>query len=226
MLLDHIWATVVPGQEWMTCVGRLAFPIFAFLAVEGYFHTHSFRGYALRLMLWAVISEVPFDLMYSGEVCFPYHQNVLWTLLLALLGIRMMEAVRADGKSWAYGLTAVAVVVLGWLVGSITMVDYYGAGVLTVFVFYFFRGRKWWCLAGQIVALFWINTVLLKGLFYTVTLFGVEFEFYRQSFALLALIPIWLYRGRQGCHSRAFHWACYAFYPVHMLVLEGIARLM
>ena len=90
MLSDHLWATLFLSQEWMTAVGRLAFPIFAFLAVEGYFHTHSFRRYALRMLLFAVLSEVPFDLMYSGTPFYPVHQNVIWTLLLGLLGIRAM----------------------------------------------------------------------------------------------------------------------------------------
>ncbi len=57
---------------WLTHVGRLAFPIFAFLAVEGYFHTRSFKRYALRMLLFAVLSEVPFDLMYGGTAFIPY----------------------------------------------------------------------------------------------------------------------------------------------------------
>ena len=99
------------------------------------------------------------------------------------------------------------------------MVDYYGAGVLTVFAFYIFRGRKWWCLLGQVLTLYWINVVLLGGLMYPIRLFGMEFELCQQGLALLALVPIWLYRGRQGCHSKPFQYACYAFYPVHMLLL-------
>ena len=91
MLMDHLWATIFPDQEWLTCAGRLAFPIFAFMAVEGYFHTHSFQKYALRLLLFAVLSEVPFDLMYGGTWFYPVHQNVIWTLLMGLLGIRLIE---------------------------------------------------------------------------------------------------------------------------------------
>ena len=83
----------------------------------------------------------------------------------------------------------------------------------------FFRGRKWWCLLGQFPTLYWINIELLGGLMYPVQLFGVKFEFCQQGLALLALIPIWLYRGRQGYHSKLFQYSCYAFYPVHMLVL-------
>ena len=162
MLMDHLWATLLPAQDWLTCAGRLAFPIFAFMTVEGYFHTRNLKRYALRLLLFALLSEVPFDL---------------------------------------------------------SMTDYYGAGVLTVFAFYIFRGRKWWCLLGQVLTLYWINVVLLGGLMYPIRLFGMEFELCQQGLALLALVPIWLYRGRQGCHSKPFQYACYAFYPVHMLVL-------
>ena len=100
MLMDHLWATLLSSQMWLTHVGRLAFPIFAFLAVEGYFHTRSFKRYALRMLLFAVLSEVPFDLMYGGTVFYTVHQNVIWTLLLGLLGIRLMEAARAKGKRW------------------------------------------------------------------------------------------------------------------------------
>ncbi len=223
MLSDHLWATLFLSQEWMTAVGRLAFPIFAFLAVEGYFHTHSFRRYALRMLLFAVLSEVPFDLMYSGTPFYPVHQNVIWTLLLGLLGIRAMEAVRARGKRWLFLLTCVGVTALGGVLGTLCMVDYYGAGVLTVFVFYFFRRRKWWDLLGQIAALYWINVQLLGGQVFPFSLFGHSFELCEQGLALLALIPIWLYKGRQGFHNRAFQYFCYAFYPVHMLILGLVA---
>ena len=226
MLMDHLWATLLPGQEWLTCAGRLAFPIFAFMAVEGYFHTRSFRRYALRMLLFALLSEIPFDLMYGGTWFYPVHQNVIWTLLLGLLGIRAMEAVRENGKRWLYILTCVGVTLCGFALGTVGMMDYYGAGVLTVFVFYFFRGREWWKLLGQVLALCWINVRLLGGQLYDVSLFGAEIEICQQGLALLALVPIWLYRGRQGHHSRAFQYACYAFYPAHMLVLALIMRAL
>ena len=219
MLMDHLWATLLPAQEWLTCAGRLAFPIFAFMAVEGYFHTRSFKKYALRMLLFAVLSEVPFDLMYGGTWFYPVHQNVIWTLLLGLLGIHLMENARKKQKIWLTLLVSVLAVAAGGLLGTLCMVDYYGAGVLTVFLFYFFRGRKWWCLLGQAVALYWVNVELLGGLMYPVQLLGMDLELCQQGLALLALIPIWLYRGRQGYHSKPFQYACYGFYPVHMLVL-------
>ena len=219
MLMDHLWATLLPAQEWLTCVGRIAFPIFAFMAVEGYFHTHNLKKYLLRMLIFAVISEVPFDLMYGGTWFYPVHQNVIWTLMMGLAGIHLMETVRKKKSTFVYILVSAIVVILGGLLGTLSMVDYYGIGVLTVFIFYFFRGRKWWCLLGQVLALYWVNVELLGGLMYPIRLFGMEFELCQQGLALLALLPIWLYRGRQGYHSKPFQYFCYAFYPMHMLVI-------
>ena len=163
MLMDHLWATLLPAQEWLTCAGRVAFPIFAFMAVEGYFHTHDLKKYTLRLLLFALLSEIPFDLMYGGTWFYPVHQNVIWTLLLGILGIHLMETVRKKQKTGLYLLVSALVVVAGAVLGTLGMVDYYGAGVLTVFIFYFFHGhgRKWWCLLGQLAALYWVNVELL-----------------------------------------------------------------
>ena len=226
MLMDHLLATLLPAREWLTCAGRVAFPIFAFMAVEGYFHTRSFKKYILRMLLFAVLSEIPFDLMYGGTWFYPVHQNVLWTFLLGLLGVWLMEQVRKKGKTWMYLLVCVLVVPAGLVLGTLCMVDYYGVGVLTVFVFYFLHGRKWWCFLGQLAALYWLNVELLGGLMYPVQLFGMEFELCQQGLALLALIPIWLYRGRQGYHSKPFQYLCYAFYPVHMLLLVVVLNFI
>ena len=222
MLVDHMGYVLFPWILWLRCVGRIAFPIFAFQIAEGCIRTHDRRRYALRLLLFAVLSEIPFDLMYGGTWFYPVHQNVIWTLLLALLGVRLMETVRKKQKTWLYLLMAALVTVIWTLLGTLGMVDYYGAGILTVFIFYFFRGRKWWCLLGQLLALYWVNVEMLGGLMYPIHLFGNEFEICQQGLALLALIPIWLYRGRQGYHSKPFQYLCYGFYPVHMLALAVI----
>ena len=156
MLLDHLWATVVPGNEWMTCVGRLAFPIFAFLIVEGYFHTRNLKKYLLRLLLCALISEIPFNLMYAGRIFYPLHQNGLWTFLISLGLIRWNERLR-EAPLWRRCLRFGLTLVVGMIVGTLTMVDYYGYGVMMVLVFYFFRGDELWQKAGRILGLYWIN---------------------------------------------------------------------
>ena len=223
MLSDHMWATFGMRWDWMTCIGRIAFPIFAFMAVEGYFYTSNFRRYMLRMLAFALVSEIPFNLMYGGSLFYPVHQNVLWTFLISLACIRMMEAVKAKGQTWVFYVSSFFIIILGWLLGTVGMVDYYGAGIWVVLTFYFFHGRKWWCLVGQILALFWLN-MNLGGLSYSFQLFGMSLEIPQQEFAMLALIPIWLYRGRQGLHNKVFQYACYLFYPVHCLVLVAISR--
>ena len=225
MLCDHLWATVVPGNEWMTCIGRLAFPIFAFLLVEGYFHTRSVKKYALRLLIGALISEIPFNLMYIGAPFFPFHQNVLWTLLIGLWLIHLNEKVREASLSRRI-LRAASTLLLAFLLGTLSFADYGAAGVLTILVFYFFRGRTPARLLGQAVGLYYLNFELLKGLTYQLPLFGGILEFPQQGFALLALLPIWAYRGRKGLTGRWFQYLCYGFYPAHMLLLWLVRTLM
>ena len=77
MLCDHMWATIIPGNNWMTYLGRMAFPIFAFQTAQGYIHTRDFKAYCKRLALFALISEIPFNLMISSSPISPFHQNVM-----------------------------------------------------------------------------------------------------------------------------------------------------
>ena len=225
MLCDHLWGTIVPGNDWLTCLGRLAFPIFAFMIVEGYFHTKNLKKYILRLLIGAIISEIPFNLALGSNWFYPIHQNVLWTFLIAILLIHRNEKARASGKMWRRLLTAAATVALGTVLGLLTFVDYHHAGVLTVLVFYFCRGRKWQHFLAQLLCLWYINVEILSGIGYELEIFGHTFFLARQGLALLALIPIWLYRGRQGHHSKAFQYFCYGFYPAHLLLL-GFLKLV
>lgn len=218
MLCDHLYATIIPGNEWMTCVGRLSFPIFAFLIVEGYFHTRSLKKYSLRLLVFALLSEIPFDLMVSGSVFYPFHQNVLWTFLIALGLIRWNEMVKQSERPVRLIVACVSVL-LGCILGLLAFVDYLHAGILTVMVFYFFRERGWVNRIIQLLCLSVINLELLGGLAYEISLFDKVFFFPRQGFALLALVPIWLYRGNPGLRSPVLKWSNYLFYPVHLLIL-------
>lgn len=225
MLCDHVWATVAGDAMWLTHIGRLAFPIFAFLLAEGFVRTGNRKKYLLRLLAAAVLSEIPFDLMYAGTAFYPYHQNVIWTFIIAFLCMWAIDAVyKKKGRIWGAAM-AVLMCIVGLAAGTVFMVDYYGAGVLTVLVFYIFRERKIWVQALLLAAMWWINCELLGGEVLELSLFGHSVEIYEQGLALLSLIPIWLYRGRQGVHSRWTRALNYGFYPVHMLVLYLLSRL-
>lgn len=202
MLCDHLWGTIIPGNDWLTCIGRISFPIFAFMISEGYFHTRSLRKYVCRLLIFAVLSEIPFNLAMGSSLFYPIHQNVLWSFLISLGLIHWNEKARATHKLWLQILIGCTTVLTGYLIGLVTMIDFYHAGILTVLVFYFFRQRKWWSYIGQLLCLWYINIEMLGGFSYELHFFGNTYFFARQGFALLALIPIWLYRGRQGYHSK------------------------
>jgi len=216
MMLDHLWATVIPGNDWMTWLGRLAFPIFAFLIAEGYRRTKDVKKYRKRLLLFALISEIPMNLMTMGSFINPFHQNVLWTFLIALQCMIFLDQLK-DSR-WRY-VGSFFVCLAGFLLGYVSFADYYGAGVLTVLVFYFFHKKNVWHLLGQVLCLYILHVHLLGGFTYIVELGRFEIGIVQQGMALLSLLPIWLYRGRQGYHAPWFRKFCYWFYPAHMLVL-------
>lgn len=218
MLSDHLWGTIAHGNEWMTCIGRLAFPIFAFLTVEGFFHTGNLKRYMGRILIFALISEIPFNLMMSGSLIWPFHQNVLWSFLISLCLMRINEKAQAKKKWWINLLTAAGTLLLGWVLGLVSFVDYNYSGIMMTMAFYFFHGNKWWQLTGQLLAMTYIN-FSMGGVVYEFVLFGKELSFPQQGFALLALIPIWMYNGKRGTQNKFMKWFNYAFYPAHMLIL-------
>lgn len=219
MLCDHICLALMPDRLWMTCVGRLAFPIFAFLVAEGFVRTRSRARYARRLLIFALISEVPFDLLAAGRLVYPLRQNVLWTFLIALGCMQLLEWAKSDPRPAARFVLGAGAVLGGFLAGTAFMVDYFGPGVWTVLVFYFFRGDDWRQRLGQLLCLLFLNGWLLAG--QTVLPGGLALPI--QAFAVLALPFIWLYRGRQGPHGRTVRWLFYGFYPAHLLVLAAAA---
>ena len=217
MLCDHLWATVIPGNQWLTEVGRLAFPIFAFQVAEGFARTHDRKKYLLRMFLFALVSEIPFNLLTYSSAVFPFHQNVMFTFCLAILLMMVMERAKPRGTAVFLAVSTLCVAA-GYLLGMVTMVDYYGPGVVTVLVFYLFRDVPFGWL-GELAGLVALHGFLLRGMEIPVTLLGHTFTFPEQGLAVLALLPIWLYNGRQGPHGKAVQYICYAFYPAHMLLL-------
>ena len=217
MLSDHIWATVMSFGNWMTYIGRMAFPIFAFQIAEGFVHTSNFKKYALRLLGFAVITEIPFNLFYSSRWFNPYHQNVLFTLLLGLLAISVIDKARKKltVKTVALSVLWLLLICVASVLG---FVDYGFTGMITVVMFYLLRDFPFAWLA-QLVAMVLINIVFFEGQVVPVEIFGKMFEIPTQGYAVFALIPIWLYGGRKGRSSKIMQYGFYAFYPVHMLIL-------
>lgn len=209
MLCDHMWATIL-DYEWLTCIGRIAFPIFAFLITEGYIHTSNINKYIKRMVIFAIITEIPFNLMVSASPIYPFHQNVLWTFVISLLTLKYLSF---DNTKNIF--KSILIILLAIIIATVTMCDYFGAGVMMVVGFYIFRKSK----LLQLLMMIYVNMILLQGYSYPIDIAGYTYYFPQQGFALLSLIFIWLYNGKQGYHAKWFKIFCYAFYPLHMLIL-------
>lgn len=216
MLTDHVGAILLPQVPVLRCVGRLAFPIFAFFIAEGYAHTRDFGRYFRRLAILAVVSEIPFNLE-NGAVFDLTRQNVLFTFCLALLTLRGLEALgreRGFGRWAGCGLVLAA----GFAAGELLRTDYGGWGVVTVALLQLCQDGKYaklWLL----LAMAAVNGLGMGSL--TMPIFGGEMPI--QIFAVAALPVIWLYNGQAG--PKGLRRAFYVFYPAHLLVLEGIRTL-
>ena len=137
-------STLLAADRVLRYIGRLAFPIFCFLAVEGFLHTHDVKKYVRRLLLFGLLSEVPFDLAFFRTPFAPQHQNVYWTLALGVLAMA--------GLMWAGGCAALALAV---------NTDYHAIGVLIICTLYLTRAdRKRQCLAGAVLFLFELTAPL------------------------------------------------------------------
>ena len=195
MALDHTGAVLYPSQIWLRGLGRIAFPIFCFLIVEGFFHTHDVRRYMGRLGVFALISEIPYDLAFRGVPLEYAHQNVFFTLLI---GIGMMVLLERN-REWP--VKAVILLLAMWLAVLIRS-DYNFRGVLLIFVFYIFHESRWLAVtAGGL----W--NFLYQGVI--------------QKYGVLSVLPLALYNGERGRKMKYFF---YIFYPAHLLLLYGISR--
>ena len=212
MFIDHMGDTLFPGVMWLRCIGRVAFPIFCFLIAEGCVHTHDRKKYVLRLLVFAVLSEIPFNLMTGRAVWNPYDQNVLWTLLLGAAVCWLMDGALKRRTAPAFVLTGAAMVAAFWLL-EVFCTDYGGWGMLLVAMFYGVRRAPYGQaakMAAQAVGL---------AFFCIGVMGGVTIELW----ALTALVPIWLYNGQRGFSHKAVQYGFYAFYPLHILILSLIA---
>jgi len=198
MLIDHIGAFLYTDQTWLRYIGRLAFPIYCFLIVEGYFHTRDVRRYIGRLAVFAVISEIPFDLACTDRAVYMGHQNVYFTLALGLLCICVIDRI---GRSL---LTGGILLVIGLLTHYVIRPDYGVCGLLMIICFYLFRDQL-------------LNRWLFIGAINCLCYGPIQWA------GTLALVPVQFYNGKKGPSAKAFF---YAFYPVHLLILYLIRRYL
>lgn len=208
MLLDHIGATMVQGYA-LRIIGRIAFPIFCFLMAEGTFYTKNPRKYGLRLMIGALLSEIPFDLAFRGKLTWEY-QNVMLTLFLGFLTVEIIQRTEFD-------IVKLLAVSGGFALAEWANTDYGGFGVLLVVLFSQTRGKLWF--QTIMVAMFsWmINSLKIPVLGILVPI---------EMFAIFAMIPIALYSGGKVTSNRAVQWGFYLFYPVHLIILVLVRILL
>lgn len=231
MLLDHIGmiivypmyinACMVDGVEMMgelvpneakrlymlytilRIIGRLAFPIFAFMITEGFMHTRNLKKYLLRLFLFAVISEIPYNFANGRSFFYPYSQNVLWTFLVAVIMMWAAEkyALKIENTSKRVIVSILIVIVAALLT---ILSDGGFSGILLIASMYFFKDDK---------KKYWIGCV--------VSLIIMSIQFMNiQIFAVFALVLIEMYNGAAGKGSK---YLFYIFYPVHLILLSFIS---
>lgn len=213
MVIDHIGAVLIENtplyqnESWtiaaVICrlIGRIAFPLFCFLLVEGFLHTSSIKKYIARMGLFALISEVSFDLALFGKLTL-YGQNVFFTLLIGLV---MLLAIQTAGEKLDNMTVKVIlqgiIVVLSCAVTFFFRTDYSYMGILLIAIFYFFRNEpKRKCIAGGILFLYELTSIF-------------------------AFFMIYRYTGEKG-DSAIPRWVFYWFYPLHLLVFWGIRYLL
>ena len=229
MLIDHIAATVlwrlleqhpawgpVTAENYhgwkllydlMRGIGRMAFPIYCFLLVEGFYHTKNLAKYAFRLFLFLSLSEVPFDMALNSSFFDMSYNNVFFTLLMGLFTIWTADLVRtrvSPDKPVIRYLLLTVIVTAGCALAAVFHTDYGAAGILAIFMMYLMYQDR---MAGFAVM------VVVLGLFSS----PLEFA------ALLMLVPMYFYNGTRG---RQHKYLFYAFYPVHLLILSLICWWM
>lgn len=217
MLIDHIGAALLEYWLWINpevpsallwhridvicrCVGRLSFPLFCFLIVEGFCHTHDLRRYGLRLLLFAVLSEIPYDLAFTHSAFDWEAQNVFFTLFLGLTALYLLR--RWQGRLLPQSLS----VVICAAAAEFLHIDYGLFGVLLIILLYLLRDKPHWrTVAGCALIFLYEPLGSLRG------------------FAAVAFLLLYLYSGEKGKGNKYFF---YLFYPAHLLLLYGVSLLL
>jgi hypothetical protein len=218
MLLDHAAAAIIFGSGLnetsplvenigiaMRLIGRMAFPLYAFLLVQGFMWTRDWSRYAVRVALFALISEIPFNLVLTGDLWYSRAQNTMVTMLIGLICMRMLGTLekrfwKSDlNEKFLGSILALWSVAVSMVVAELLHTDYGAAGVLLIVVLFLFRYRP-----AELVAAGCLAAVLIYG-------FGFEV-----LFAWIAFFFISRYNGERG---RKLGLMPYVFYPVHLLAV-------
>ncbi len=226
MLIDHFTATLVNSytrvavnsELWclihnvLRIPGRIAFPIFCFLLVEGAHHTRDARKYGIRLAIGALLSEIPFRLAFSpfwtfGKPLGNLLRGDCSVMVTLLIGFGMIQAMGRVKGFWK-----AVMVIPFYLLSSWIPMDYGEEGILLLAMLeltYGIQHEKLWRFAGFFVLLFNFNRWNI----------GYNIMFPVTQCALFAMIPIFCYDGHKRTYSKKVQWAFYLFYPVHILLL-------
>lgn len=213
MLIDHVGHAIVPELTvpyvvplYYTCriIGRIAFPIYCFLLVEGMRHTRNPQKYILRLAIGILLAEVPFDMLFEGGFTWNY-QSVMLTLTLgAIMLLCMQKTQKREYK--------LLLILPFALLAELAKCDYGGWGIAMIAVFALFDR-----IPAQILGLLAVNLLIESAV---LPVFGIPVSV--QLFAVFAMIPVAFYSGRKLTCSKAIQWAFYLFYPVHLIILWAV----
>ena len=220
MACDHFSYLIFGKFSFLNLIGRIAFPIFAYQITEGYIHTSNLKKYFLRLLLFALISQIPF-MLFLSTFTNPWHLNIFFTLTFGLLAITVYDKLnklecKNIAKHRLYQLLGFVAFILLAAIAEFAKCDYGYFGVLIIFCFYFFRNHK------ILMNLSFIACVIQFYSFYL--LFDKSFTYLAIAiFTIIPLIFINLYNHKKGKDTKYF---LYLFYPLHFLVIYALNLLL
>ena len=211
MVFDHAGDMFFPDVMWPRMIGRLAMPIFSFFIAEGFSHTRDKKKYLCRLGIFALISEIPFDLAFEGKIGFS-HQNIMLSFFLAVVALMLYDWIQGGTKSEvnhaSIGKTVLGVIAVAAIaaLSLLLRADYTIFAVIAVFLFYVLRQKHPLVRTGVGVAFLALTRTV--GYYCTT---GLSF------------IPLAMYNGKKG---KGLKWLFYGFYPGHLLLLAAIKHIM
>jgi len=203
MAIDHSGAIFFPQMVWLRVIGRLTFPIFAWMIAMGYVYTKNVYLYAFRLFLVWIVSQIPYFFLFESL-------NIMPTLLAGLLCIYVYDRVKNK-------MISVPIILLAVYAAQFFAFDYGAYGVLMIFSFYLFKNHF------ELSALVQVLLVSAYTGYVYVLYHSLSIYTFIQIFSLFALPLIYWYNGKQGLKAK---YLFYAFYPLHLLVLLIIKLLL